>query len=73
MANLKIEGIDDKLYKKLKRIAGEEKRWVSKQTREAKSSGQVLLDLSGAWKDDRKPKKITSEIRKARRNKIRHF
>lgn len=70
MANLKIEGIDDKLYKELKKIAGEEKRLVSKQRRGTKSPGQALLDLSGYWKDDRKPEEIISEIRKARRNKI---
>ena len=70
MANLKSEGIDDKLYKELKRIEAEEKRLVNKQTRGTKSPGQVLLDLSGSWKDDRKTEEIISEIRKARRNKI---
>lgn len=69
MANLKMEGIDNKLYEKLKRIAGEEKRLVRKQTRGTKSPGQILLDLSGSWKDDRKPEEIISEMRKARKNK----
>ena len=69
MANLKMEGIDNKLYKKLKRIAGEEKRLVRKQTRGTRSPGQILLDLSGSWKDDRKPEEIISEMRKARKNK----
>jgi hypothetical protein len=64
-----MEGIDNKLYKKLKRIAGEEKRLVRKQTRGTKSPGQILLDLSGSWKDDRKPEEIISEMRKARKNK----
>jgi hypothetical protein len=84
VANLKIEGIDDKLYKELKRMAAEYNRSVSQQTlffikdyiakrqkmRAKKSPGQALLDLSGSWKDDRKTEKIISEIRKARRNKI---
>ena len=79
MANLQIKGIDNDLYNELKRIAAEENRSVSQQTlflvrdyiakrqkiRGAKSPGQVLLDLSGSWKDDRKPEEIVSEIRKA--------
>ena len=70
MANLKIEGIADKLHKEMKRIAGEEKRLVSKQTRRTKGPGQAPLELSGSWKDDRKPGEIISEIRKARKNGI---
>ena len=82
MANLKIEGIDDKLYNELKRIAAGENRSVSQQTlflvrdyiakrqraRGTKSPGQVLLGLSGSWKDNRKPEEILSEIKKARKN-----
>jgi hypothetical protein len=82
MANLQIKGIDDGLYNELKRIAAEENRSVSQQTlflvrdyiakrqkiRGTKSPGQVLLDLSGSWRDDRKPEEIISEIRKARKN-----
>jgi len=82
MANLQIKGIDDVLYNELKRIAAEENRSVSQQTlflvrdyiakrqkiRGTKSPGQVLLDLSGSWKDDRKPEEIISEIREARKN-----
>jgi hypothetical protein len=82
MANLQIKGIDDELYSELKRIAAEENRSVSQQTvflvrdyvakrqkiRGVKSPGQVLLELSGSWKDDRKPEEIVSEIRKARKN-----
>jgi len=70
VANREIEGIDDKFHKELKRMAAEEKRLVSKQRRRTKSPGQVLLDLSGSWKDDRKPEEIISEIRRSRRNKI---
>ena len=82
MANLQVKGIDDELYSELKRIAAEENRSVSQQTlflvkdyiskrqklRGTKSPGQVLLELSGSWKDDRKPEEIISEIRKARKN-----
>ena len=82
MANLQIKGIDNELYNELKRIAAEENRSVSQQTlflvrdyiakrqniRGTKSPGQVLLDLSGSWKDDRKSEEIISEIREARKN-----
>jgi hypothetical protein len=70
VANLKIEGIDDKLHKEMKKIAGEKKRLVRKQRRGTKSPGQVLLDLSGSWKDDRKPEEIIPEIKEAGRNRI---
>ena len=81
MVDLKIKGMNDKLYYELKRIAAEENRSVSQQTlflvrdyiskrqkvRGTKSPGQVLLELSGSWKDDRKPEKIISEIKKGRK------
>ncbi len=84
MASLQIKGIDDGLYNELKRIAAEEKRSVSQQTlfmvrdyiskrqklRGTRKPGQVLLELSRSWKDDRKPEEIISEIKKARKNKI---
>jgi len=82
MANLQIKGVDNALYDDLKRIAAEENRSVSQQTlflvrdyiakrqkiRGAKSPGQVLLELSGSWKDDRDPGEIISEIKKGRKN-----
>lgn len=82
MANLQIKGIDNELYNELKRIAAEENRSVSQQTlflvkdyiakrqkvRGTKSPGQVLIELSGSWKDERSSREIVSEIRKARRN-----
>jgi hypothetical protein len=40
------------------------------KVRGTKSPAQLLIELSGAWKDDRKPEEIISEIRKARKNKI---
>ena len=70
------------MYNELKRIAAEENRSVSQQTlflvrdyiakrqkvRGTKSPGQVLLELSGSWKDDRSSEEIVSDIRKARKN-----
>ena len=82
MANLQIKGMDDELYKELKRIAAEENRSISQQTvflvrdyiakkekvRGTKTPAQVLLELTGSWKDDRNTAEIVSEIRKARKN-----
>jgi predicted CopG family antitoxin len=82
MANLQIKGMDDELYKELKRIAAEENRSISQQTvflirdyiakkqkvRATKTPAQVLLELTGSWKDDRDTVEIVSEIRKARKN-----
>jgi len=82
MANLQIKGMDDELYKELKRIAAEENRSISQQTvflvrdyiakkqkvRGTKTPAQVLLELTGSWKDDRDTVEIVSEIRKARKN-----
>jgi predicted CopG family antitoxin len=82
MANLQIKGMDDELYKELKRIAAEENRSISQQTvflvrdyiakkqkvRGIKTPAQVLLELTGSWKDDRNTAEIVSEIRKARKN-----
>ena len=81
MANLQIKGMDDELYKELKRIAAEENRSISQQTvflvrdyiakkekvRGTKTPAQVLLELTGSWKDDRNTAEIVSEIKKARK------
>jgi predicted CopG family antitoxin len=82
MANLQIKGIDDELYGELKEMAAEENRSISQQTlfllRDylakrkkvymEKRPAQVLLELSGSWKDSRVPELIISEIKKARKN-----
>ena len=74
--------IDNELYNELKRIATEENRSVSQPTlflirdyvakrqkvRGTKSPAQVLIELSGSWKDDRKPEEIIPQIRKARKS-----
>lgn len=84
VANLNIKGIDEELYNELKRIAAEENRSVSQQmlllikdyiakrqkVRGAKCPAQVLLDLSGSWRDDRKPEEIISEIKRKEDIKI---
>ena len=82
MANLQIKGIEDELYKELKKMAAEENRSVSQQAlflvkeylarkrhlRTLKTPAQILLDLSGSWEDNRDPAKIVTQIKKARRN-----
>jgi len=82
MANLQIKGIEDELYKELKKMAAEENRSVSQQAlflvkeylarkrhmRTLKTPAQILLDLSGSWEDNRDSVKIVAQIRKARRN-----
>jgi predicted CopG family antitoxin len=82
MANLQIKGIEDELYRELKKMAAEENRSVSQQAlflvkeylarkrylRTLKTPAQILLDLSGSWEDTRSPAKIAAQIKKARRN-----
>lgn len=82
MAILQVKGINDDLYAELKEMAEAENRSVSQQViyllrmylskREhidlSKASGQVLIELSGSWKDDRSAEEIIKELRKARRN-----
>jgi len=82
MANLQIKGIEDELYRELKKMAAEENRSVSQQVlflvkeylarkkhlRTLKTPAQILLDLSGSWEDNRDTAKIVAQIKKARRN-----
>ena len=82
MANLQIKGIDDKLYAALKEMAARENRSVSQQIlflvkeylarkqnlRGSKTAAQILLELSGSWKDDRSAEEIIAEIKGARRS-----
>lgn len=82
MANLQIKGIDDDLYKKIKEIAASENRAVSQQIlflikeyisrrgtiQSLKPPAQVLLELSGSWKDKRSADKIISEVKRSRKN-----
>ena len=80
MANLQIKGMDDALYAQIKALAAAEnrsisqqvlyliKQWLSrqKQIESAKSSAQILLELSGSWDDSRRAKEIVSQIKESR-------
>lgn len=82
MANLQIKGIDDDLYNDIKKLAASQNRSVSQQTlmllrqyvskqhqiEKIKSPVQVLLDLSGAWDDERPSEEIIMDIKKDRKN-----
>ena len=82
MSNLQVKGVDEKLYAKIKGLAAAENRSVSQQIlylareylarrekiRRIKSPGEVLLDLSGSWEDDRSPEAIAKEIHQSRKN-----
>jgi len=82
MANLQIKGIEDNLYKKIKKMAASENRSVSQQVlslikeyiarkgkiQSLKPPAQVLLELSGSWEDNRSADKIISEIKRGRKN-----
>ncbi len=82
MANLQIKGIDDRLYEEIKALAAMENRSVSQQVLfllrlmisrknplgAVKSTGEMLLELSGSWQDPKTPEEIVSEIRSARKN-----
>jgi len=82
MANLQIKGIEDNLYKKIKKMAASENRSVSQQVlslikeymarkgkiQSLKPPAQVLLELSGSWEDNRSADKIISEIKRDRKN-----
>jgi hypothetical protein len=82
VANLQIKGIDDGLYAQIKFLAASENRSVSQQVlfliKEylskkkhldgMKTPAGILLELSGSWKDERKPEDIVKEIKRARKN-----
>lgn len=82
MAILQVKGIDDDLYAGLKEMAESENRSVSQQVihllrmylskreqiERSRASGEVLMELSGSWKDDRSAEEIVRELRKARKN-----
>ena len=82
MAILQVKGMDDDLYAELKEVAESQNRSVSQQVihllrlylakREqldrSSSPAQVLLELSGAWKDERSTQQIAKDLRNARTN-----
>ena len=85
MANLQIKGIDDAIYKELKKLAAAENRSVSQQTfllikdylakrqrvRALKTPVQVLLELAGSWEGQESAEEIIAKIKVARRNSTR--
>jgi len=82
MANLQIKGMNDDFYAQIKALAGSESRSVSQQilfmTREyllkkqqiqaAKMPAQVLIELVGAWEDNRSAEEIVADLKQARKN-----
>lgn len=80
IANLRIKGIEDSLYKKIKELAASENRSVNQQVlflikeclsrrgarKNLKSPAQALLELAGSWEDNRTAEKIISEIKRGR-------
>ena len=82
MANLQIKGMSDDFYAEIKALAGSENRSVSQQIlfmtkeylskkhkiRAAKMPAEVLLELSGAWEDDRTAEEIVADLKHSRKN-----
>ena len=82
MPTIRITEIDDKLYEEIKRSAVAGNRSVSRQVvfmlkdyvakrhllMKIKNPAQVLLELSGAWEDEKRSEEIVRDIKKARRN-----
>ncbi len=76
MANLKIKGIDEELYKQIKGLAAEENRSIGqevlflikkylsnrKQFLSTKTPAQTLLDLAESWDDPREADELISDI-----------
>ena len=82
MSNLQIKGIDDDLYREIKKMAASRNRSVSQQVlmliknylskqhqiEKMKSPAQALIDLSGSWDDTRPAEEIIIDIKKQRKN-----
>jgi hypothetical protein len=82
MANLQIKGIDDDLYRDIKKLAATENRSVSQQILflvksylskrlrcdAVKSPAEVLIALHGSWLDKRGEDQIVDQIKRARKN-----
>ncbi len=86
MANLQIKGIDEALYREIKKMAAAEKRSVSQQVLylvrnylakrpafdAARSPSEVLLALHGSCQDERSADELIGRIKAARRNSRLH-
>lgn len=82
MSNLQIKGIEEGLYRELKRLAAEENRSVSQQllflirrslaerrrVKREDSAADVLLSMAGSWEDSRPAERILDDIRESRRS-----
>jgi len=82
MANLQIKGMNDDFYAQIKALAGSENRSVSQQilfmTKEyllkkqqvqaIRMPAQVLLDMSGAWEDEKTAEEIIADLKQSRKN-----
>jgi len=82
MASFQIKGIDDDLYRDIKKLAAAENRSVSQQIPfwvksylakkprcdAVKSPAEVLIALHGSWLDKRGEDQIVDQIKKARKN-----
>ena len=80
MANLQIKGIDDDLYREIRKMAKDEHRSVSQQilymtklfltkrkaVEQAKTPAEILLELAGSWDDERSAAEIVAETLQAR-------
>ncbi|MEN6421130.1 MAG: hypothetical protein ABFD76_04220 [Smithella sp.] len=82
MANLQIKGMNDDFYAQIKALAGSENRSISQQilfmTKEyllkkqqvqaIRMPAQVLLDMSGAWEDEKTAEEIIADLKQSRKN-----
>ena len=81
MANLQIKGMSDDLYAQIKALAAAENRSVrqqilfmakeyllkKQQAQDMKMPAQVLLEMSGAWEDDRTTEEIIADMKQSRK------
>lgn len=83
MANLQVKGIDDDLYRALRRRAALENRSISQEVvtmiqeslarprTDTAARNRVLLELAGSWQDERTGAEIAADLRRSRRNTSR--
>ncbi len=78
MANLQVEGLDDRLYKALAARAAQDNRSISQEVvmlienflnRKSMSHREATMEflaLAGTWDDERTAKEIADDIRESR-------
>ena len=79
MATLRVNGMDDRLYRALNARAVQDNRSVSQEVvtmireflsnprQDPLTATKAFLELAGSWADDRPARQIAGQIRKARR------